>query len=249
ERLLAVRPRVAAEMARPHSEEALLAAVVGDLVAVGAERLMASALGLPGTIERLVLWGADARTGTEDLALAAALRTLSPDAGRAVLLDAEPDLLVVTPEAVAVVDASVGRPGHAAARAARGEPVPAPRVADVQRVFGARAIALESEAVARTYPVARAAAVALLIAGTSTRASQVVALSTRVGDLLRPEANALQAWTDMAGVVAAATGDRLAFHPLTWVHIADALATHPVAATAVTRIRTHPVLAAPRGRA
>src|SRR5258708_31663724 len=106
-RLATARPRIAGEIARPHAEEALLAGVVTDLRDAAALPALAVAVGADGTYERCLLWGADPATGAEDLTLATALREVAPGAGRAVMLEAEPDLVVVTSSSVGAVDASV----------------------------------------------------------------------------------------------------------------------------------------------
>src|SRR3712207_2896853 len=77
-RIAAARPRVAAELERPHAEEALLSGVVLDLAREGALDALAPAVGARGTFERCLLWGTDPATGTEDLGLAAALHAVAP---------------------------------------------------------------------------------------------------------------------------------------------------------------------------
>lgn len=239
-RLATARPRVASELARPHAEEALLAGVVADLLS--ALPALASALGGEGTYERCLLWGADVATGTEDMALAAALHAVAPDAGRAVRLDAEPDLVVVTTETVVAVDAAVGRPGHAAARARRGEPVPAPLLSGVRDTLARYGIVLDD--VATAYAPARLAAVTLALGDTLGREAVTVALAGRAVDLLRPERDDVAAWSDAATVLLRAAGlAPLSIRALSWLQLADRLAEEPGTEAAVARIRTHPTLA------
>lgn len=246
ERIAAARPRVAAELERPHAEEALLAGVVLDLA--GALDALAVAVGAEGTFETALLWGADPVTGIEDLRLASALREVAPGAGRAALLEAEPDLVVVTDEAVVAVDATVGRPGHAAARASRGEDVP-PRLLDgVRDALERHGITLDPERLRRAYAPARLAAVTLTLADALERRAVTVALAGRAVDLLRPERDDVTAWSDAAAAVLGG-GDgvtRVELRALSWLQVADRLADDPRASAAVERIRTHPVLAAGR---
>lgn len=248
-RLAAARPRVAAELDRPHAEEALLAGVVLDLRDAEALDALVPALGAEGTYERCLLWGADPVTGAEDLALAAALHAVAPGAGRAAVLDAEPDLVVVTDEAVVAVDATVGRPGHAAARAQRGEPVP-PRLADgVRAALDACGVVLTADDVTRAYAPARLAAVTLTLARALGLRAVTVALAGRAVDLLRPGSDDARAWSDAATVVLRAAGDApLSLRALSWLQVADRLADHPRTSAATARIRAHPTLAAGRSR-
>jgi hypothetical protein len=245
DRLAAARPRVAAELERPHAEEALLAGVVLDLAAADALPALAAAVGAAGTYGHCLLWGADPVTGVEDLTLAAALHAVAPGAGRAVLLEAEPDLVVVSGEDVVAVDVTVGRPGHAAARARRGEPVP-PKVLDgVRAALVSYGIVLTPEEVAAAYAPARLAAVTLSLAAALGRRPVTVALASRAVDLLRPERDDVSAWSDAASVLlpdAGAAG--LDVRALSWLQVADRLAAHPRTAAAVGRIRRHPTLAA-----
>lgn len=247
-RLETARPRVAAELERPHAEEALLAGVVTDLVKAGALDVLALAVQAEGTYERCVLWGADPETGTEDLALATALRSVAPGAGRAATLEAEPDLLVVTSEAVVAVDATVGRPGHAAARARRGEPVPPRLLHGVQRELERHGVRLAPEDVLRSYAAARLAAVTLSLGHALARRAVTVALAGRAVDLLRPEADDVGAWSDAAAVVLRAAGTApLSVRALSWLQVADRIEEDPRTDDAVDRIRAHPTLAAARG--
>jgi hypothetical protein len=244
------RPRVAAELDRPHAEEALLAAVVTTLADRDALPALAPALQLPGEVERVLLWGADPVTGTEDLALSRALRSVVPGTGRAAGLEAEPDLVVVTDRAVAVVDATVGRPGHLAARVARAEPVPAPHVAGVAEALTSVGLRPGPEVLLPAFAPARLAAVAIRLAGSLDRAPHAVALGAPSEDLLRPERDDLARW---AAHATALVHDH---HPgagrwipvlrvATWLDLARRLAALPEAAAAAELIRAHPVLAAP----
>jgi hypothetical protein len=248
-RLAAARPRVAAELDRPHAEEALLAGVVTDLLENAALDALAPAVGAEGTYERTLLWGADPETGAEDLALAAALHGVAPGAGRAVLLEAEPDLVVVTNDTVVAVDATVGRPGHAAARARRGEPVP-PRLLDgVRAELERHGVLLTPDQVATGYAAARLAAVALHLGQALARRAVTVALAGRAVDLLRPEQDDMGAWSDAATVVLRAAGDApLSVRALSWLQVAERLEADPRTTAAVERIHAHPTLAAGRGR-
>jgi hypothetical protein len=243
-RIATARPRVASELARPHAEEALLAGVVADLLDAGAIDALAVAVGADGTYERALLWGGDVETGAEDLALAAALRLVAPGAGRAALLDAEPDLVVVTSGAVVAVDATLGRPGHAAARARRGEPVPQPLLDAVGASLGQHGVPLRPAEVAVAYAPARLAAVALCLGAALDRDAVTVALAGRAVDLLRPERDDVAAWSDGAAVLLRAAGARLAIRALSWLQVADRLSDDPRTAAAVVRIRSHPTLAA-----
>ena len=246
-RLASARPRVAAELERPHAEEALLAGVVVDLRDAGALDALVPALGAEGTYERSLLWGADPVSGVEDLALAAALHDVAPGAGRAALLEAEPDLVVVTDGAVVAVDAAVGRPGHAAARARRGEPVAPRLVAGVREALTRHGVALSEEDVTRAYAPARLAAVALTLGAALDRRAVTVALAGRAVDLLRPGRDDADAWSDAATVVLRAAGAApLSLRALSWLQVADRLAEDPRAEAAATRIREHPTLAAGR---
>jgi hypothetical protein len=246
-RVAAARPRVAAELERPHAEEALLAAVVGDLLGADALDALAPAVGVTGSYERCVLWGADPHTGTEDLSLASALHAVAPGAGRAAMLEAEPDLVVVTAEEVVAIDAAVGRPGHAAARARRGEPV-APGLLDgVTTALRRHGIALAPDDVARAYAPARLAAVALTLANALGRTAVTVALAGRAVDLLRPGSDHLGTWSDSATVLLRAAGEApLAIRALSWLQLAERLDEDPRADAAARRIRDHPTLAAGR---
>jgi hypothetical protein len=245
-RIAAARPRVANEIARPHAEEALLAGVVSDLLAAGCLPSLAGALGAAGTYERVLLWGADPATGTEDLALASALRSVFPGAGRAALLEGEPDLVLVTSTAVVAVDASVGRPGHAAARARRGEPVPPALLDGVRTALASYGIALPADEVAAAYAPARLAAITLALAASLDRAAVTVALAGRASDLLHPERDDAGAWSDAAAVLLRAVAGAAPFEirALSWLQVADRLAADPRTAPAVARIRTHPTLVA-----
>jgi hypothetical protein len=245
-RLVTARPRVAAELERPHAEEALLAGVVLDLRDADALALLGPGVGAAGAFERCVLWGADPESGVEDLALAGALHAVAPGAGRAATLEAEPDLVVVTSDDVVAVDATVGRPGHAVSRARRGEAVP-PRLVDGVRDELARyGVALTGEDVLRAYGPARLAAVALRLGETLRRRPETVALAGRAVDLLRPGADELGAWSDAASVVLRAAGDTVTVRALSWLQLADRLAEDPRGVTAADRIRAHPTLAARR---
>jgi hypothetical protein len=246
DRIAAARPRVAAELERPHAEEALLAGVVLDLAAAGALPALAEAVGATGSHERTLLWGADPGTGVEDLALAAALRSVAPGAGRNALLEAEPDLVVVSTGAVVAVDATVGRPGHAAARAARGEPVPPRLLAGVRDALAAHGVTLDADAVAAAYAPARLAAVALALGAALERPAVTVALAGRAVDLLRPDRDDVRAWSDAATVLLRAAGERVEVRALSWLQVADRLAGHAGTGAAVDRIRAHPTLAARR---
>jgi hypothetical protein len=221
-RVAAARPRVAAEMDRPHSDERLLAEVVVALPLPD----LARAFGLPDDVERALLWGADVGTGAEDLGLAAALHAVLPGAGRAALLDAEPDLVVVTGSVVAAVDATVGRPGHAVARARRGEPVPG-----LDGVAATLGVDLDP----RHAAPARLAAVALALGRALGREPCGIALGAPSGDLLHPERDDLAAWAEAA----AALGELpVGLHVTTWLDVARRLGHHPAALA----IRAHPVL-------
>ncbi|MDQ1711504.1 MAG: hypothetical protein QOE45_954 [Frankiaceae bacterium] len=243
-RIAAARPRVAAELERPHAEEALLAGVVLDLAATSALAALARAVGAVGGYQRSLLWGADPVTGAEDLGLAAALHTVAPGAGRAALLEAEPDLVVVSSESVVVVDATVGRPGHAAARAARGEPVP-PRLLDgVRDALASYGIVLDAADVVTAYAPARLAAVALVLGDALDRPAVTVALAGRAVDLLRPERDDAATWSDAAAALLRGAGGRVEVRALSWLQVADRLAQAPRTEPAVERIRTHPTLAA-----
>lgn len=248
ERITAARPRVAAELGRPHAEEALLAGVVLDLAAHDALDALAVAVGAEGAFETALLWGSDPRTGVEDLRLAAALHDVAPGAGRAAVLEAEPDLVVVTAETVVSVDATVGRPGHAAARASRGEDVPPRLLHGVRDALERHGIALDPDALRRAYAPARLAAVTLALATALGRRAVTVALAGRAVDLLRPERDDVTAWSDAAAAVLKG-GDGVAnveLRALSWLQVADRLEADPRAAGAVARIRSHPVLAVGR---
>jgi hypothetical protein len=187
-RVATARPRVAANLERPHADERLLAEVVTDLVDADVPRAIAAAFGLSDGVERVVLWGADVLSGTEDLALAAALRRLDPDASRAVLLEAEPDLVVVTDSEVALVDATIGRPGHAAARRARGEPMPAGHAEAVRTTLRDYGALVTTGQVERHFGVARLAATALLIGDELDRTPYGIALAARPATCCSPRA-------------------------------------------------------------
>ena len=244
-RLAASRPRVAAEAARPHAEERLLLEVLAGLADTGGLGALGSALQLLGAVEDVVLWGGNVESGAEDLPLAAALREVAPGAGRAVVLEGEPDLVVVTSECVAVVDATVGRPGHAAARAGRGEPV-GPAVLDgTAAVLARHGVALSGPDLARHIAAARAAAVALTLAEVAERAAVVIALGAPTSDLLHPGRNPLAGWSWSAGVLHAKSG--LTMRTTTWLDVARGLEEAGAAGAVVRAIRAHPVLAATRG--
>ena len=247
-RLASARPRVAAELERPHAEEALLAGVVLDLRAADALDALAPALAAEGTYERCLLWGADPSTGVEDLALAAALHAVAPGAGRAALLEAEPDLVVVTDASVVAVDATVARPGHAAARARRGEPVPPRLLAGVREALAAHGVALTDDDVRAAYAPARLAAVALALGAALGRTPVTVALAGRAVDLLRPGSDELGAWSDAAAVVLRAAGETVVVRAMSWLQVADHLAEDPRTLTAADRIRRHPTLAVGRAK-
>jgi hypothetical protein len=243
-RLATARPRVAADLDRPLADEALLLDVVCDLVDSGLPSLVGAAFGLSPAVERVVLWGQDLLTGAEDLPLAAALRRLDPTAGRAAAVEAEPDLVVVTHSAVAVVDATVGRPGHAASRAARGEPIAPGRldaVRETLRRFGALVTSGQAE---RHFAVARLAAVALVLGDEAGRTPYAFALGTTPADLLRPAHDPLGAWADSAVIVGGMAGLRM--RVAQWLDIAARLEAEPRAAATVRRIRTHPLVSRPR---
>jgi hypothetical protein len=179
ERLLANRPGLDDVLSRPHAEEALLADVVASLESApdGLGRL-GHALGVGRAIERVSLWGVDLATGQDDEVLSAAVSAVHPGAGPAVRREAEPDLLIVTPDAVATISVAVDRPGHAAARALRGEPIPSARLADLSSALGG---ALDAEEVAAVYPAARTIAVAMQVA--DGRPVDVVAVTAGPGPL------------------------------------------------------------------
>lgn len=243
-RLAAARPKVAADLSRPHADERLLAEVVTDLVGTGIAPVLGTSLGLSAAVERVVLWGADVLTGAEDISVAAALRRLDPQAGRSVALEAEPDLVVVTDSDVALVDATVGRPGHAAARLARGEPVPAQHADAVRSVLRTHGALVTSGQVERHFAVARLAAVALLLADELGRTPYGIALAARPVDLLQPARDAIGSWTDSAVIIGGMAGIRL--RAVRWLDVAERLAAEPLAAPAVRRIRTHPLVVRPR---
>jgi hypothetical protein len=244
DRVATARPRVAADIARPHADEMLLAQVVTDLVDAGLAALLGTALGLSAAVERVVLWGADAMTATEDLALAATLRRLDPAASRATVLEAEPDLVVVTDSDVALVDATVGRPGHAAARLARGEPVPARHTEAVRATLRGHGALVTAGQVERHFAVARLAAVALLLGDEVDRTPYGLALVARPADLLQPSRDAIGAWTDSAVIIGGMAG--IGLRAVRWLDVADRLAGEPLAAPVVRRIRTHPLVVRPR---
>jgi hypothetical protein len=244
-RIAAVRPRVAAELERPHAEEALLAGVVLDLA--DALDALVPALGVDGTFEQALLWGHDPVTGAEDLGLAKALNAVAPGAGRAVLLETEPDLVVVTSTTVVAVDASVGRPGHAAQRARRGEAVPERLLDGVRIALARHDVRLDADALVASYAPARLAAVALTLGATLRRDAVTIALAGRAVDLLRPERDDVAAWSDAARNVLKAIGlARLDVRALSWLQVADRLESDGRVPHAVERIRSHPTLAAGR---
>jgi hypothetical protein len=249
-RLLSARPRIAAEIVRPHAEEALVAGVVGDLLEADALTLLGEALGAHGHVERVVLWGADIQRDTEDMSLAGSLREVFPDAGRASVLEAEPDLVVITEREVVAVDATVGRPGHAAARALRGEPVPQARLDDVRRALEAHGFTMAESAVPRHYAAARLAAITLSLAQRVGRAPVGIALAGPNADLLHPSRDPLADWAASAAAVLATAAEPggLALHCLTWLRVAARLEPFADAETAVRRIRLHPLLAPSRGQ-
>ncbi|MDQ1701927.1 MAG: hypothetical protein QOF57_1179 [Frankiaceae bacterium] len=192
DRLTAARPHLADALSRPHAEEALLADVVASLEASpdGLSSL-AHALGVGRSVERVTLWGVDLATGADDPALLAAATSVHPGAGRAVLREAEPDLLIVTADAVATVSVAVDRPGHAAARALRGEPIPSSRLAALSQALGG---ALDPDEVAAVYPAARTVAVGLAV--TAGRPQDVIAIAAGGG--LMTGADRTAAWLAMA---------------------------------------------------
>jgi hypothetical protein len=244
DRIAAARPRVAAELERPHAEEALLAGVVLDLAASSALPALARAVGAIGAYERCLLWGADPVTGAEDLRLAGALHAVAPGAGRALLLEAEPDLVVVSNGSVVVVDATVGRPGHAAARAARGEAVPARLLDGVRTALASYGVVLDPDEVLAAYAPARLAAVALALGDALDRTAITVALAGRAVDLLRPDRDDAATWSDAAAALLRGAGGRVEVRALSWLQVADRLGQAPRTSAAVERIRTHPTLAA-----
>ncbi len=248
-RLATSRPRVAEELARPHAEESLLAHVVEDLAEVGAERSLAVALGLTGAVEQVLLWGGDYNSGAEDLGLAGALRSVAPGAGRAALLEAEPDLVVRTELEIALVDATVSRPGHAAARAERGEEIPGARLAEISALLSEHGFDMGPDDVAEHYAAARLASVAVVLGQQLGLRPVAVALGAGAGDLLKPERDPLAAWNESAAAILAsvtAATVPLTLRALTWAELAERLdATGDAAAAAIFRIRNHPVLATP----
>jgi hypothetical protein len=248
-RLRRVRPHVAAELDRPHAEEHLLASVVLDLVEADSVDALADALGLQGTVQSLLLWGADPVTGTEDLTLASAVRRLAPRSRGAALADVEPDLVVVTDACVAAVDASVGRPGHLAARAARGEPVPGERITAVSDALVEAGFTASRDQVTSSFAAASLGALSLLLGSSLSRRSHAIALGAPSADLLNPERDDLAAWAVHAAALAAASDAEpspLEMRVTTWLDVARRLGAVMGAERAVRRIRSHPVLAADR---
>lgn len=243
DRLATARPRVAAEAGKPHAEERLLAEVVADLAGEQALARLSGALDVPGDFERSVLWGADPLTGLDDMALAGALRDALPGLGRAALLDAEPDLVVVTDAAVCVVDATIGRPGHAAARARRGEPVPPPVVDAVAAALSDHGIGLSREDTTRHLAAARLTAVALGLAARLDREAIAVALGAPTADLLHPDHDPLSEWAWSAGVLHARGDAAVVLRACTWLALARGLEGTAATRAAVLRIRAHPVVA------
>jgi hypothetical protein len=245
-RVQRVRPHVAAELARPHAEEALLAGVVVDLADAGALDALAASLALEGVVQTVLLWGADPVTGAEDLTLASTVRRVAPGVRGAALGDVEPDLVVITDLAVGAVDASVGRPGHLAARASRGEPVPGARVAALSDQLTQHGVTATVEQVAEGIAAASLAAVALALGATLGRRAHAIALGAPSADLLNPQRDDLAAWADQAATLAAAADplpSPLEMRVTTWLDVARRLGEVMGAERAVRRIRAHPVLA------
>lgn len=232
DRLTAVRPQLLDALARPHAEEALLADVVAAAeVAADGIGGLGHALGVGRAVERVTLWGVDIATGAEDDALAAAIAEVSPGAGTAVRREAEPDLIVTTAAAIAVVSVAVDRPGHAAARALRGEPIAPPRLAELSAALGG---AMDPQEVAVVYPAARSIAVALALA--AGRPVDIIALAAGGG--LMSGADRTAAWLAMAEQVEEAL-EAVDVHSrvLRWRELAAALGEdHPAADV----IRAHP---------
>ncbi len=242
-RLRESRPRVAGELARPHAEEALLAGLVTDLGDHGRNDLWTAALGVKGDVESVLLWGADPATGVEHPALADALSAVASGAGRAVVLEAEPDLVVVTSEDVALVDVAIARPGHAAARARRGEPVPTARLTDLSRALAQHGVALEPESLIADYATARLTAVGLQLGQRLSRRPVILGVGGGVADLLRPGRDPLTEWAQSASRVAgevARAGVAAELRLLTWRELADRLEQAGAPPHAVRRIRSHP---------
>jgi hypothetical protein len=243
-RIATARPRVAADLDRPHADEALLLDVTCDLVAAGLTPLVGTAFGLSPAVERVVLWGQDLVTGAEDLPLAAALRRLDPSAGRAAALEAEPDLVIVTDVEAAVVDATVGRPGHAASRTARGEPIAPGRLDAVRETLRDYGALVTGGQVQRHFAVARLAALALVLGDEAGRTPYAFALGTTAADLLRPAHDPVGAWADSAVIVGGMAG--MAMRVTGWLDIATRLENEPRAAGTVRLIRQHPLVTRPR---
>ena len=219
DRLTAVRPDLIDALSRPHAEEALLADVVASLETVdGGLASLAHALGVGRAVERVCLWGIDVATGAADPLLAAAVSTVHPSAGAAVLREAVPDLLIVTADAVASVSVAVDRPGHAAARALRGEPIPSTRLAELSVALGGT---LDPAEVSAVYPAARTVAVGLALA--DERPLDVIAIAAGGG--LMSGADRTAAWLSMAERVEEALG-AVDVHSrvLRWRELAAALA-------------------------
>jgi hypothetical protein len=192
DRLTAVRPDLADALSRPHAEEALLADVVASLEsAADGLASLAHALGVGRAVQRVCLWGVDVATGVADPLLAAAVATVHPTAGAAVLREAGPDLLIVTADAVASISVAVDRPGHAAARALRGEPIPPSRLVELSEALGG---ALDPSEVSAVYPAARTVAVGLAVA--EGRPLDVIAIAAGGG--LMTGADRTAAWLSMA---------------------------------------------------
>ena len=234
DRLTAVRPQLADVLSRPHAEEALLADVIAALEAsADGLSLLAHALGVGRAVERVTLWGVDVATGAADPLLAAAVASVHPGAGAAVLHEAEPDLLIVTADAVASISVAVDRPGHAAARALRGEPIPSSRLADLSEALGG---AMDPADIGAVYPAARCVAVGLAVA--DGRPLDVIAIAAGGG--LMGGADRVGAWLSMAERVEEALG-AVDIHSrvLRWRELAaalgedspayDVIAAHPTA--------------------
>jgi hypothetical protein len=243
-RLATARPRVAADLDRPLADEALLFDVTCDLVDAGLAPMVGTAFGLSPAVERVVLWGQDVLIGAEDLPLAAALRRLDPAAGRAAALEAEPDLVVVTGAEVAVVDSTVGRPGHAASRAARGEPIAPGRLDAVRETLRRYGATVTSGQVQRHFAVARLAAVALVLGEEAGRTPYAFALGTTPADLLHSARDPVGAWADSAVIVGGMA--RMKMQVTQWLDIAARLDSEPRAAATARLIRTHPLVTRPR---
>ncbi len=232
DRLTTARPQLADVLSRPHAEEALLADVVASLEsAPDGLASLGHALGIGRSVERVTLWGVDLATGADDPLLLAAATSVHPGAGLAVLREAEPDLLICTADAVATVSVAVDRPGHAAARALRGEPIPNSRLVDLSNALGG---ALEPAEVAVVYPAARTVAVGLAVA--DGRPLDVIAVAAGGG--LMAGADRTAAWLAMAERVEEAL-EAVDIHSrvLRWRELAAALGED---SPAYDVIRAHP---------